>query len=210
METMRTHLQLQAQRATVHASYDAAIAENNERFANGDPKATSEYIYENQKEDARKIIDLLYLQGVYAVSISKKTKVGMDGLMIEIAKLALTHPDDNFILDRKNSFILTGMSCIAWETDMKDKSPSFLKNNIYHHGQLKNAPLKNLKKALIQVDEFDTATKEFLRLHNVLSDAGLLNINYIKENDIRFIFASATLIKELYQLDQWGDLLVQL
>lgn len=205
METMRTHLQLQAQRATVYASYDAAVAENNERFANGDPKATSEYIYENQKQDAEKIINLL-VKGVYAVSISKKTKVGMDGLMIEIAKLALTHPDDNFILDRKNSFILTGMSCIAWETDMKDKSPSFLKNNIYHHGQLKNAPLKNLKKALIQVDEFDTATKEFLRLHNILSDAGLLNINYIKENDIRFIFASATLIKELYQLDQWGDL----
>lgn len=202
---MRTHLQLEAQRATVQASYDAAIAENNEKFANNDPKATSEYIYENQKQDAEKIIALL-VKGVYAVSISKKTKVGMDGLMIEIAKLALTHPDDNFILDRKNSFILTGMSCIAWETDMKDKSPSFLKNNIYHHGQLKNAPLKNLKNSLVQVDEFDTATKEFLRLHNVLSDAGLLNINYIKENNIRFIFASATLIKELYQLDHWGDL----
>jgi hypothetical protein len=28
METMRTHHQLQAQRATVQASYDAAIAEN--------------------------------------------------------------------------------------------------------------------------------------------------------------------------------------
>lgn len=194
-----------ARREKVYDDYKSARSTNKDKFLDGDPKATEYYIYPNQMEDANKVVQEFYENKRRIVSVIKKTKVGADGLMIEIAKLMATHPDDDFVVNHKNIRILTGMSNIGWETDMKAKSPNFLKENIFHHGQLKNSNLNDLKNSLIIIDEIDTGDKEWQVLHTTLSEAGILNIEFMEKNNNYIVVISATMIKQLYHLYQWGD-----
>ena len=192
-------------RSFVLGSYNSAVAENFIRYSSGDRRATSEYIYDNQKEDAAKIVYEFYRNNRRVVSITKKTKVGADGLMIELAKQMTTHPDENFMTPPSNVRIITGMSNAAWEKDMKEKSPSCFANKIFHHGKLRHSDLIDLKNALIIIDELDTGDKVSQVLHNTLRSAGVLDVRYLEENNVRFVFISATMIKELYELYKWGD-----
>lgn len=197
---------ISASRSSVLADYESAKKANDYRFLKGDVKATSQYIYPNQMEDAHNIVDKLYNNNRRVISIQKKTKVGADGLMIEIAKLLTTHIDDTFILDPDNIRIITGMSNVGWETDMKDKAPNCFKNKIFHHGKLSKTDLRNLRNGLVIIDEIDTGDKEFQVLHRTLKEAGVLNVRHMQENNNRFVFISATMIKELYHLYHWGEL----
>jgi hypothetical protein len=198
---------ISARREDVLQSYKSAIATNYRLFKEGDDTATSEYIYPNQMEDAYNIVNMFYSKNCRVISIQKKTKVGADGLMIEIAKLLTTHNDDEFVVNPKNVRILTGMSNAGWEKDMICKAPGCFKDKIKHHGQLKNAGLhSNIRDSLIIIDEIDTGDGEKQVLHTILKDAGILDAKHMKENNNRFVFISATMIKELYDLYRWGDL----
>ena len=199
---------ISARRENVLQSYKSAIALNHLLFCEGDDTATAEYIFPNQMVDANNIVNIFYNNNkkCRVVSIQKKTKVGADGLMIEVAKLLTTHIDDDFVVNPKNVRILTGMSNAGWEKDMKDKAPSCFKDKIFHHGQLKNACLQNIRDSLIIIDEIDTGDQEASVLHTILKDAGILDVKNMEENNNRFVFISATMIKELYDLYRWGDL----
>jgi hypothetical protein len=197
---------IEACRELVQKDYDSAKALNLIRHMKGDAKATSQYSYDNQIHDALKIVDEFYFNDRRVISVQKKTKVGADNLMIEIIRLSTTHPDDKFAVNPDNVRIITGMSNVTWENDMKDKSPSFLKDKIFHHGKLPKAELKNLNNALIIIDEIDTGDKEGQVLHTTLKEAGVLDVEYMKKHNIRFVFISATMIKELYDLYRWGEL----
>lgn len=196
---------LSARREEVLQSYNAARAENNRRYLEDDPKATEEYIFSNQIEDAVAIVDKFYKNNYRVISIQKKTKVGADGLMIEIAKLLTTHSDDDFVVNPSNVRIITGMSNAGWEKDMIEKAPSCFKDKIFHHGKLSRSDLVNIKNSLIIIDEIDTGDKEYQKLHDTLMEAGLLNVKHMETNNNRFVFISATMIKELYELYKWGD-----
>ena len=192
-------------RDIVLSDYKSAENSNRKNYVKGDVRASNEYIYENQKIDAIKIINMLYEKKANVISIIKRTKVGMDGLMIEIAKLITTHPDNNFILEPENVMIITGMSNVSWEEEMKNKIPQCFKENVFHHGKLSKINLTKPKNMLIMIDEIDTGDKEGQKLNETLENAGLLDINYMKENNIYIIFVSATIYKELKELKKWGD-----
>ena len=108
-----------ARRESVIQAYNSAKAENHLHFLEGDDKATASYIFPNQMDDANNIVDKFYTHNRRVISIQKKTKVGADGLMIEIAKLLTTHIDDRFIVNPANVRIITGMSNAGWEKDMR-------------------------------------------------------------------------------------------
>jgi hypothetical protein len=194
-------------RNIVQNDYHTAININKEKFAQGHPKATEEYIFENQKEDALQIVDKFYSTSIRGISIIKRTKVGMDGLMIEIAVRMSSHSDDSFLIHRNNIFMITAMNNLLWEIDLKDKVPNCFRDNVYHHGKLQqlSKKLKNIKNALIIIDEIDTGDKEDQKLHLLLKVSGILDMRYMEENNIRFIFVSATMIQELRELYKWGD-----
>lgn len=199
---------IERSRGIVIDDYNSAAGTNGELFDNGDVKASSEYIFPNQKEDAIKICNKFYENNnIRAISIIKRTKVGMDGLMIEISKNMATHPDDNFVLHRNNIFIITGMSNKSWEEDMKYKMPNCFKDNVYHHGRLQKIEekLKNIKDAMIIIDEIDNGDKDDQKLHRLLKKSGILTIKYMEEQNIRLVFVSATMINELLELEKWGD-----
>ena len=193
-------------RKIVNNDYESAVMINKENHLAGDVKCGAEYIYKNQKEDAQNIVDLFYKSEINAVSVLKRTKLGMDGLMIETSKLFATHPDDNFALHRENIFIITGMSNIMWEKDMVEKIPNCFKKNVYHHGKLEKLKKKiqNIKNALFIIDEIDTGDKRHQRLHTILQETGLLDLSFMKKNNIKFIFVSATSINQIRELSNWG------
>lgn len=197
---------IEANRETVYADYKAAEINNKRKYVKGDPLATEHYIYQNQKEDALKIMDIFYKENCRVVSIQKKTKVGADGLMIEIAKLATTHPDNLQVANLDNVRILTGMSNCDWEKDMKEKSPQCFKDKIFHHGKLKHSDLENMTNSLIIIDEIDSGSKEMQVLHQTLITARILDANNMIQRNNRFVFISATIMRELYDLYKWGDL----
>jgi hypothetical protein len=197
---------ISARRESVLQAYNSARAENHLRFLEGDDKATAEYIFPNQIEDANAIVDKFYKNHRRVISIQKKTKVGADGLMIEIAKLLTTHIDDKFVVNPANVRIITGMSNAGWEKDMIDKAPNCFKDKIFHHGKLLRADLMNISNGLIIIDEIDTGDKEYQVLHTTLKEAGVLDVEHMKKHNNRFIFISATMIKELYDLYRWGEL----
>jgi hypothetical protein len=197
---------ISARREKVRTAYESAKADNLERFLEGDDKATAEYIFPNQIEDANAIVDKFYKNNRRVISIQKKTKVGADGLMIEIAKILTTHIDDNFIVNFRNVRIITGMSNAGWEKDMIDKAPNCFKDKIFHHGKLSRADLMSINNGLIIIDEIDTGDKECQVLHTTLKEAGVLDVEHMKKHNNRFVFISATMIKELYDLYRWGDL----
>jgi hypothetical protein len=196
---------LACSRGIVLDDYNSATKRNQESFITGDVKASSEYIYPNQKEDAYTIVNTFYTKPIRVISVVKKTKVGMDGLMIELAVRMTTHPDDSFVLHRQQVFFITGMSNKSWEDDMKDKIPTCFKENVHHHGQLQRLQLANIKNALIIIDEIDSGDKEYQKLHLILKESCILNLKYMDENNIRFVFVSATMINELRELFKWGD-----
>lgn len=197
---------ISARRESVLQAYNSARAENHLRFLEGDDKATAEYIFPNQIEDANAIVDKFYKNHRRVVSIQKKTKVGADGLMIEIAKLLTTHIDDKFVVNPANVRIITGMSNAGWEKDMIDKAPNCFKDKIFHHGKLLRADLMSISNGLIIIDEIDTGDKEYQVLHTSLKEAGVLDVEHMKKHNNRFVFISATMIKELYDLYRWGEL----
>ena len=197
---------ISARREYVLQSYNSASAENRLRFMEDDDKATAEYIFPNQMEDASNIVDKFYKNNRRVISIQKKTKVGADGLMIEIAKLLTTHIEDSIIVNPANVRIITGMSNAGWEKDMIDKAPNCFKDKIFHHGKLVRSDLTKLTNGLIIIDEIDTGDKEFQVLHNTLKEAGVLDVEHMNKHNNRFVFISATMIKELYDLYRWGDL----
>jgi flagellar biosynthesis GTPase FlhF len=203
---------LNENREYVLSAYKAAETRFRYKCISKDENSTEQYIYRNQMEDAINISDIFYKNcignnNIKVVSIVKRTKVGMDGLMIEIAKHMTTHPDDEFCLLHENVKFITGMSNLSWEKDMKDKIPECFRNNVYHHGKLKQLQktLNNVTNTLFIVDEIDTGDKEDQKLHNVLNDSGVLDIKYMDEKNIRFIFVSATIKNTLKELEKWGD-----
>jgi hypothetical protein len=208
MATVTKNRLIELNRDIVSQDFKTANDKNQEMFLKGNVKATSMYIYPNQAEDSAKIINIFYKnEKIRVLSIFKKTKVGMDGLMIDVAKNFSTHPDDNFMLHRNNILFVTGMSNVMWENDMKDKMPSCFKDNIFHHGKLQNLKetLKTLNNGVIILDEIDAGDKIDQKLERLLKESGLLDINTMIERNIRFIFGSATPLIELQKLFEWGD-----
>lgn len=203
MTTLNAEL-LAARRDEVLQSFASAVATNRRLFLEGDHMASSHYIFDNQAEDAANIVDIFHSNPeVRAVSIAKRTKVGADGLMIEIAKLFSTHIDDSFVASETR--IITGMSNAAWERSMIEKAPTVFKQFIHHHGQLSKAGIDNIRDAVIIIDEIDAGSREQQQLHILLKCAGLLDIEATKTRNIRFVFISATIVKELNELAAWGN-----
>jgi hypothetical protein len=196
---------LAARREEVELSYNAITAEKRREYLEGKTK-NEYYIYPNQKYDAIQIVEGFYERNRRIITVLKKTKVGANGLMVEIAKCMTTHKDDQFVVNPANVRILTGMSNTLWEEEIKGDSPSCFKDKIFHHGQLKKAELKNMRDSLIIIDEIDAGTGEWSVLHTLLYEAGVLDVEHMKKHNNRFVVISASPIKQLYETKCWGDL----
>jgi Na+-transporting NADH:ubiquinone oxidoreductase subunit NqrA len=68
---IRTPDVIETDKKYVIDSYQSAISSNYTKFKRGDERATSEYIYKNQADDAKKIVEEIYLNNRRVTSITK-------------------------------------------------------------------------------------------------------------------------------------------
>lgn len=196
---------ISASREMVEHSFQAAVKKNYRDYLNGNDKATQNYIFENQEADALSIVTDMYDNERRVTSIIKRTKVGMDGLMIKICHLLCTHNDSNFMIMPENIRIITGMSMIKWQEDLKEKVPDCFKAAIFHHDQVKKSNLSDIENGLIIIDEGDVGVTQQQELDKMLKEAGLLNIAELDRRNVRLVFTSATMIQQIRELKEWGN-----
>lgn len=200
-----------AQRKYVISSYISRKDENNLDFSKGDPRATREYIFLNQRKDANDVVQAFFdgTEPPLIITIMKKTQVGMSGLMIQIAYQMCAEEDDK-IIRLENVFIITGMSNRDWERDMIDFAPSCLKDRIFHHGSLprfekKLKNIQDLKNALFIIDEIHMGSKPDQRLHQCLTKIMGIPLSTLIENNIKIVIASATPARVMHDAQQWQE-----
>ena len=165
------------------------------------------YIYQNQEVDAYKILELFTQKKLIGVGVRKLVKVGATGLITSIFRSFGLHNHDYFVVNPENMLCLTGFNSQTWEKDMKAFLPSFMTDNIYHHGKLKRIQerLKTIRNGLIIIDELDVGSKQKSVLHNLLKSARLWNVENIKERNMRFVFISASGFSEFAEFENWGS-----
>lgn len=210
-------LEKDADRKDVERQFESAKHKNTKAYKDPSNKrhqmATSEYIYQNQRDDATQIIELFKDNEGGAgmgnpcrvVSVKKHVKLGADGVILDVVRQMCTDPDNEFVISPDNVRIITGMSNRAWQDELREKAPHFLVDKIYHHGQLAKTNMDTLTNGLVIIDEIDTAIKEEQKLHQYLRNAGLFDFKKLTENRIYVVVISATLAKQLCELSGWGQ-----
>lgn len=200
-------MSLSKQRNTVVKSFEAAEALNDELFAEGDLSATRLFAFPNQIEDAETVSNIFRENpNCRIVVVKKPTKIGANGFMLMLAKFFTTDPDDNFLIHYKNVFFTTGMSNTDWVEQFKKKAPDCFRDRILHNPKLYEAKIKYANNVLIFIDEVDFGSGEKQKVSQFLRDyAGALDLNNLIERKIRLVVISATILKELRDVPEWGQ-----
>lgn len=196
-------------RKMVEADYQSAVTKNEIAYLNGDVYATAKYVFPNQQHDAQLIVRKFYEnKSLYAIIVQKRIKVGALRMIIEVLRLACTHPDDRFVISPQNVFVITGMSNVAWQNDFASCLPECFRKNVKHRARLNSlsSKLEHIRNALIIIDEIDTGEKPEQTMHKLLKDSKLTDVKQFTERNVRFLFVSATVMKHIHDMSDWQDL----
>ena len=162
-----------------------------------------EIYYENQAVTAREVVASIRTVGIVFQMVIAPCQAGKTGCMLAIIE-KLLQSDTNVNPD--NIFVITGLSDTEWVTQTKKRLP-FIGNNVIHRGQLRKSMgiLKNIKNALIIIDECQIASKEEMSLDKqVLEQTGLKDVAYLKENNLNIVEFSATPNSTLDDIELWN------
>jgi hypothetical protein len=189
------------QREYVADSYRAA--ESKVRLKSNNPRAR--LVFDNQKEAAMKI-QCLFELGISAVTLLALPQVGKTGVMIQLAFLMATHPDEQLIIGHKNIFIITGMSDKDWLAQTKDNFPNAFIHIYTRSGFNKLNNLEHVRNALFIIDECHIAVEEKNQLSKALERADLTKAVSLRERNIKLVQVSATPGYALHNArTKWGD-----
>jgi hypothetical protein len=187
-------------RENVHRSFHAL--EGDIQVDNPDAKL----VFDNQKEAACEIFDHFY-DGVMAVTLLALPQVGKTGVMLWISYLMTTMDDDDFVINPKNVYIISGMNDIDWQKQTKDSFPVALNEHVYTRSDFnKIHTLNSLENALIIIDECHIAAEERQQLSKKLDAAGLNNPASLQDKKVRILQVSATPAHTLFNAERiWGE-----
>lgn len=163
-------------------------------FANQN-KASSDIIY--------KFTSNLKLLMILAVG---KTQSGKTGVMYSIIQ-EYTNPDCEEYVPVKNVYIITGHSSNEWKEQTKERIPGIIRENVYHRQELKKfmESIRGKKNILVLMDEIQIACKKNQSIAKCFKDCGLLDKQFLMENDIKLVEFSATPNGTLKDSELWGE-----
>jgi hypothetical protein len=176
--------------------------------------ATKEMVYPNQIECATEIIHELFTNNKVVVTLVALPQVGKTGTFLEVAYKACTHPDDDCIIDPRNIFIITGMSDRDWQKQTEMDMLEAFRRRVYHRGKLNTKSLEdgfytnlsNARNALIILDECHIAVEKTHMISDTLKRLGLLDMNVLREKNIKLLEVSATPGATLRDTQSWGPI----
>ncbi len=160
-----------------------------------------EIYYENQAVTASEVVASIRMVGIVFQMVIAPCQAGKTGCMLATIE-KLLQSDSNVNPD--NIFVITGLSDTEWVIQTKKRLP-FIGNNVIHRGQLRKSMgiLKNIKNAVIIIDECQIACKEDMSLDKLLEQTGLKDLVYLKENNVNIIEFSATPNSTLNDIELW-------
>lgn len=169
-----------------------------EENANG-----KEIYYENQEATATELVASIRLVGIVFQMVVAPCQSGKTGCMLATIDMLL-QSDSNVNPD--NIFVITGLSDVEWVSQTKKRLP-FIGNNVIHRSQFTKSAtlLKNLKNAVIIIDECQIACKKDLSLDKLLEKTGLKDLAYLKENNVNIVEFSATPNSTLNDIELWDS-----
>jgi hypothetical protein len=164
-------------------------------------------IYESQKLKAIEIVNHFIENDVTIVTLVLPPQWGKTGTALCVMYHMTTHPDDAKMILPKNVFMITGMSDTDWVAQTRERLLPIFQKNVFHRNKLAShiGKLKKIRDSLIVVDECHIGTSKEQTLHSQFKKAGLLDIAFLRSNNIKILMISATPDTIKVEADQWGD-----
>ena len=163
-------------------------------------------IFENQEIIAYKVMTAFKDRKIINIMVISKTQSGKTGSMCATIKQYLE--DTNNLIPIDNIYIITGLSSCEWKAQTKERMPESIQSRVYHRSELPNTfvdEIKDKKNILIIMDEIQVAAKKGQTIYNTFKAAGLLNKQFLYENDIKILEYTATPDGTIYDLMKWKD-----
>ena len=169
-----------------------------EQKANG-----NEIYYENQSVTAIEVVATIRERQKVFQMVMAPCQSGKTGCMLAIIEMLM---ESDINVKPENIFLITGLSDTEWVTQTKMRVP--IGNNVIHRGkfQKSRAIFKNIKNAVIMIDECQIACREDMSLDKLLDEAGLKDAAYLKDNNVNIVEFSATPNSTLNDIDRWDKL----
>jgi uncharacterized protein YjhX (UPF0386 family) len=169
----------------------------------------SQLVYDNQREAAMKIVEK-FRAGASAVTLLALPQVGKTGVMLYVSYLMTTLINDDELIYPENVFVISGMNETAWQEQTSERFPEALRQNIYtrqnFHTKFKNGDLKNLKDALIIIDECHIAGEHSQQIPSLLAHAELNTPEFLDEKKVKILQVSATPDHTLFNaINKWEN-----
>ncbi len=157
--------------------------------------------YKNQKATALEVCESIANFAIVFLMVLAVCQSGKTGCMLAIIEILLR---SNSEVSAEHIFVITGLSDKEWVAQTKRRIP-LPEGNVIHRGQLKRKThlFENLKNAVIIVDECHIACKDKMSVDNILQQAGLKDLQYLKKNNITIVEFSATPNSTLDDIEDW-------
>uniref|UniRef100_A0A6C0BCT2 Helicase/UvrB N-terminal domain-containing protein n=1 Tax=viral metagenome TaxID=1070528 RepID=A0A6C0BCT2_9ZZZZ len=165
-----------------------------------------EIAYPNQKEATAEIFQAFMVEDKVAVTLIALPQAGKTGTFLEVAYQMCTFNDESKAVDPEQILFLTGMSDRDWQKQTEDDMLTAFKKRVKHRGRFDSLPtlLSTIRNSVIVLDECHVAAGKEQSLSSILKDAGLLDIQTLRERRIFFLEVSATPGHTLYDMLNWG------
>ena len=168
-------------------------------------------IYPNQKAAADKVYETFEDRGVLVTLALGLTQSGKTGAILACIERFTRLKDDELPVPFDNIYVITGLSSKEWKKQTRERMPVMERSGveglkILHRPDLKTleSELKGKQNVLILIDEVQIACGEEQTVSKEFEKAGLLNKEFMYENDIKIVEFSATPNGNLHDLKS-GD-----
>jgi hypothetical protein len=160
--------------------------------------------YDNQEAKAREIHQNIKDPKIVFQMLLAQCQAGKTGCMFALIEIMIKM-DSN--IDTNRIYIVTGLSSTDWVSQTQGRMPRGLRENIIHRNKLKEQveSFKTLKDALIIVDECQIASNKDMTFDNLLQNAGIKDLDYLRDNNVNIVEFSATPNSTLVDLELWKE-----
>jgi len=165
-------------------------------------KKGKQIYYDNQSATAIQVTLNIKIPDIVFQIILATCQAGKTGCMVSLIENIIKM---NLNIDIDNIYIITGLSSKAWELQTRKRMPKDLIKNIIHRAQLKNnvSRFTDLQNAIIIVDECQIACNKYMTFDNLLQQAGIKDLEYLRKNNVNIVEFSATPNTTLCDLELW-------
>jgi hypothetical protein len=165
-------------------------------------------VYPHQKQMANDIVDSFFNDGVLLVTLIAPPQWGKTGVVMEVAYSMTTYADSAYAINPSHVFFITGMSDLCWKHQTRDRVLHVFRENVFHRNNIKQlvGKLQGKRDCLVILDECHIATEAKQKFAKEFHDSGIMDVNVMKNNNIRVLQTSATPVHALVDASEWGAL----